>query len=309
MNKNLLKIIVSFFVITSFILACKKDELEKNSINSFEKRISEDFALIKFRTRNFEFTYNSINNDINSKSDLVISNESFNETIELELNTNKTDYKLRSFQIVEIKANELKDKIPSSILLTLNEEYESFLHEIKSLITKDEYSQESLDLLYFYKGLFGTMIRHQESKECHCTPSPSYFVGKTKFFCMEDMQFDLNALRKYFDKNPKKLNDNGVKLLYNYVYSFQSNVDNIEYTKLFELEYSKKEFRDYLLNESLEVRKECLKGSDYGCCGNYSGCCWFSSYQCLMHDIECACCSKWHCGWACECDCKPQYCG
>ena len=49
-----------------------------------------------------------------------------------------------------------------------------------------------------------------------------------------------------------------------------------------------------------------LKGSDRGCCGNYSGCCKLASITCLIHDNVCKCCDKWHCGWACK---KHSSCG
>ena len=35
-----------------------------------------------------------------------------------------------------------------------------------------------------------------------------------------------------------------------------------------------------------------MYGRDYGCCGNYSGCCKFASYACYRHDIMCRCCES-----------------
>jgi hypothetical protein len=39
-----------------------------------------------------------------------------------------------------------------------------------------------------------------------------------------------------------------------------------------------------------------LRGSDCGCCGNYSGPCWYCDVICLAHDIACQNCSpSWFC--------------
>ena len=46
-----------------------------------------------------------------------------------------------------------------------------------------------------------------------------------------------------------------------------------------------------------------LYGTDYGCCGNYSGCCKFAHYTCYLHDIKCKCCEpKIFCGPSCRKD-------
>ncbi len=42
------------------------------------------------------------------------------------------------------------------------------------------------------------------------------------------------------------------------------------------------------------------KGSALGCCGNYSGPCWYCNTICLIHDILCLDCDHWYCGWQCQ---------
>jgi hypothetical protein len=44
-------------------------------------------------------------------------------------------------------------------------------------------------------------------------------------------------------------------------------------------------------------------GSDLGCCGNYSGPCWYCSTPCLIHDLICICCNypvMGSCGLGCQ---------
>ena len=42
-----------------------------------------------------------------------------------------------------------------------------------------------------------------------------------------------------------------------------------------------------------------ISGSQLGCCGNYSGPCYFCHLACLLHDIQCIDCGAWYCGPGC----------
>lgn len=52
-----------------------------------------------------------------------------------------------------------------------------------------------------------------------------------------------------------------------------------------------------------EQTERCVRGSDLGCCGNYSGCCWFSSWECFTHDLLCLKCEP---DWFCLSGCVPE---
>ncbi|XP_013406099.1 uncharacterized protein LOC106170673 [Lingula anatina] len=44
-----------------------------------------------------------------------------------------------------------------------------------------------------------------------------------------------------------------------------------------------------------------IRGSDRGCCGNYSGCCKHASDACYVHDYTCRCCiPSVYCGPQCQ---------
>ncbi|KAK3600555.1 hypothetical protein CHS0354_003492 [Potamilus streckersoni] len=49
-----------------------------------------------------------------------------------------------------------------------------------------------------------------------------------------------------------------------------------------------------------------LLGSEWGCCGNYDGCCEYASIICYMHDAMCQCCGSPLCGPKCR---PEQSCG
>jgi len=44
------------------------------------------------------------------------------------------------------------------------------------------------------------------------------------------------------------------------------------------------------------------QGGDWGCCGNYSGQCWYCATACLVHDMLCTNCAHWYCGSGCVSD-------
>ena len=64
----------------------------------------------------------------------------------------------------------------------------------------------------------------------------------------------------------------------------------------FSLFTTQEEYENYLLSAA------CLQGTDFGCCGNYEGCCVYATWFCLKHDIECkllACEPTWYCFTSC----------
>jgi hypothetical protein len=62
------------------------------------------------------------------------------------------------------------------------------------------------------------------------------------------------------------------------------------------------------INELTPWDPECYlygadQGGDCGCCGNYSGLCYFCHLGCYMHDQECE-----GCGFGCVPACVPRPC-
>lgn len=56
--------------------------------------------------------------------------------------------------------------------------------------------------------------------------------------------------------------------------------------------------RGHALNTNPD-RGDCwlgLLGSDWGCCGHYSRCCWLETMGCFLHDAACINCEpRWFC--------------
>lgn len=169
----------------------------------------------------------------------------------------------------------------------------------KSIVEKEpNYSSPLIQSLFFHNAILNTIKRCLENEKCGCTPHPGYFINKTPFWCQEDYYI-----------NPGKI--------YNKIKDSLSVTDTTEMKVLSFLEKHKTETKisidnifniiesnhDYMIrignfNQGTGL-VTCVLGSDLGCCGNYAGCCWYWTWWCLAHDIECLDCDHWHCGPDC----------
>lgn len=177
--------------------------------------------------------------------------------------------------------------------------YENFLLSFK----QDENSLFFSDLgqnTAFHFSSFNIVKRSIETESpCECTPLPFYFTSTTPFMCQEDLIFDINYMKTVLDENKtffiSKYNEEVVDDVENYLLSVSE--DFLTFSQVY-LELEDKVFTDDDLDD---VYKWCsLQGSTHGCCGNYSGCCWYSHVACLLHDLDCISCDHWYCGFACE---------
>ena len=168
----------------------------------------------------------------------------------------------------------------------------------------DSYNYKSLESIYYYKSIFDTAIRSYNEEDCECTPAPSYFVNKTKFWCMEEYTFEVNKFNKYFETNKSDVVSlQGGQRFYDFINQLPETTEKVTYLDLFELDFNKNDLRNFLLNSNTNHSEAVCwfgPGSGIGCCGNYSGCCWMWHLHCLQHDLACLNCDKWHCGPSCE---------
>lgn len=150
------------------------------------------------------------------------------------------------------------------------------------------------------------MIKSNSTK-IEGTLSPTFLVGKTGFLFQEDIIFDTDVLKKNIvsienDKNTP-IYEGDLKLI---EFVKKTTKEKISFDEIYSNYISKKDFTEHLttIYKKEDCSESCLIGcgSDWGCCGNYKGCCYFSSRLCLLHDLECLDCKKWHCGPGCKPD-------
>lgn len=241
--------------------------------------------------------------------------------VTIDFDTSKPAFRL---SIHELVMNEAKK------LLTINNfpfsnVIQSFEAMGKAIINNKAINKNYLisNTVYIHNAIFQTGYRSKNlSTGCNCTPFSLYFTGKSEFWCLEDIRYSPSELLSYFDSINYQwtTRDTEAKnFLLKRRASTELTLDSLYYvleprghllTKIAiiyernnsgeSLKYNNDLVSSTKNSLSEEALNRLLQGTDLGCCGNYSGVCWYSSLLCLAHDLACLKCDKWHCGPACQ---------
>ncbi len=271
-----------------------------------------------------------ITNSSNNKEKIILTNFTIDPSL--------PSYKLVSHETVISEAENVKKNFSLSEIRNVIKLYEVFGEQILAQQQVD-HSSQLIQSLFFHNAIFTSINRSLEKNtDCGCTPHPAYFIGKTSFWCQEDYFIDPRLYIKAIDDSKYPMNAMEMKV-YNYLQnnksqptisidkllniletkaSYMQRVSSVYYestNKILKNSSTSQQLDADRLNRDMErqsigiddrpagrreSKSDCLKGSDLGCCGNYSRCCWYWSMLCLAHDIDCLNCDHWHCGPACK---------
>lgn len=176
------------------------------------------------------------------------------------------------------------------------------------LVSKD-YPVELMEQIYVHNAIINTANRSVKTNtNCGCLPHPAYFTSKLPFWCQEDYDINVSNFLEVFSNPDFEFEDPREILIYNYLKNLSSAIQSVPSSDLWNLWenpsiYLERVNRSFLYaNGDITQEQDCYlgSGSDLGCCGNYSGCCWLWTMWCLHHDLACLECDKWHCGPGCK---------
>ena len=295
------------------LASCQNETIEnietvKNSKVIILKKDSNNLEL-KSNSNNYTFNFNSKEDDGKLISELsIFHKEKLILKSQQVVDSKIPVYKLTVYKEIIRNANNLKNQITPETLNHIIPEFEIFARSIL-FNSKTQFNSTLVQSIFYHNSILNTVKRsYKENKDCECLPHPGYFVDQTPFWCQEDYLVNVtefaeiikNSNSEFLPKKKKVL-----ELLENY------NETEISIDKISEYLETKKEYLNRIetkfnsvnnptSDSSLNKEEDCTKGTDLGCCGNYSGCCWYWSYYCLDHDLACLACDKWHCGPSCE---------
>jgi hypothetical protein len=235
---------------------------------------------------------------------LILTSKATISKINFSVNTQEQDWKYnQSAKIIE-KANELKKQ---NISLDLLENIVSDINNNLDYLIAEHSKLNSLTLfssLYYNKAILNTLIRAKvNTEDCECTTHPEFLSDISFFKCQEDHYYLVSALTKILSKykreNPKEIDEN-FNNLFKYIQNYQGG-SYVSFKDYYEV-YTGGKFPP----PPIEPTRGCPfgQGSAHGCCGNYSGCCWFWNVHCLVHDLLCINCKPKS---FCLPGCKPGY--
>jgi len=305
MKLNLIKI--SMVLILFMTYSCQNEPIENSQI-SFKENNSNQLE-INLKVNEFDFYLKSSNKAGILTSELIIKTDKNNQIkIKQNIDTNVPAYKLAVHKNIIEKANLLKKGLTITSLDNLIYSFQEFGQKIlfNENIKSNIIIKESI---FYHNAILNTVKRSiEKNQDCECLPHPGYFVDAKPFWCQEDYLVNVDIFLNLLKNNKSEdliKKEQIILMLENY------NSDEIPFNKISSFLESKEDYLNRIENSIVNYQtarnsntnrteEDCTLGTDLGCCGNYSGCCWYWSYYCLDHDLACLACDKWHCGPACE---------
>lgn len=283
-----------------------------NSNQNAQSRIvnNQDSISYEINSSIYSITF-SANKNVNLiNSTLTIKkNSTFLFDTSYDFNISENHWKLKQDVIVVSKANSLKNSNISEqdlkkIMEILNNNSEDFYNRF--LETNDSYLVSAIN---FHKSILNTAISSiEKNTPCNCTVHPAFLLDKTFFNCQEEQYYDIGdlkiALNEYSQNNSL---DTGTINLINFLNSTTDT--EIRFDDYYNFYVPKENFKYFIGSTISAAGGDCAWwcplgcGSDWGCCGNYSGCCLFASPECWIHDAMCTKCKP---AWFCLPGCKPD---
>jgi len=147
--------------------------------------------------------------------------------------------------------------------------------------------------------------REQSQNECTCWTHIPYLQGESSFACTEDIVMNTSELNNILIENHDTTEVDSIGI--DSVIRYTGNNPSIEITQYQVHQMMMADEPDQWEVDTISYSPRLLfcfflDGSDLGCCGNYSGPCWYCHVLCLMHDIVCYCCDS----DLCLGGCKPE---
>ena len=305
-----------------FVGCLKNKETSLNeTTSSLEVLINTDKTYsAKFRIGDKTFQYNSDLESGETKSTLkVIQDNSLIYESIYGLDTTIADYRLLQHIKVEELSKALKFDLQERDYSALSSQTKTFLETIfKSSGVRKRHVQS----IFFHFAIINTKLRamHRKDGTYECVPHPGYILGKSYFWCQEDFFVKVALIKDVYLKHPELIEDIKARKLYDFINN--TNEDFLSYDKIYSFSIKKEDYlksldnivmRNKSMNSSQnresQVASDCSWwcplgcGSDWGCCANYSGCCFYRSIECYIHDRLCSDCEP---RWFCFSGCVPD---
>lgn len=271
--------------------------------------------ILRFTENNYKVYYNASKKPNNSiKSNMIIyggnnGNGAIPTTYLLD-KSNLEQYRLTSHRGVIEESDKLAKHAGMSITSIEENLVENLLLEFKT----SEPSLVQTDLaksIFFNVAIIKSVKRalDNNSEDCNCSPVPLYFNDKSPFICQEDLSYNVSDLLTNLNDNLTEISNHydslTIETVRNYLESKPIDVTDVSFEEVYVDISGGSPISDFNTNLDDFINAfwcPGLQGSDLGCCGNYSGCCWYSSPVCLAHDLACLNCEP---DWFCLDGCVP----
>ncbi len=139
------------------------------------------------------------------------------------------DYRLLQHKKIEQLAKSLKLDLQSIDLASISSYAKSLL---EAIFKSPGFSQKHAQSLFFHIAIINTKLRslQREDNAYECVPIPEYLLGKSYFWCQEDVLIKVDLVKGVFRDNPYLMEDAKAKKLFDYITA--TNMDYLSYDKI-----------------------------------------------------------------------------
>jgi hypothetical protein len=218
---------------------------------------------------------------------------------------NKTELQ----KLLKNKYSELFNRYGRQVLLNHIQYLNFMVSSVRDTLKDKNHYSFVYQALRFFQTVTNASNRDTKNKgEVPFTIFGGYTKSICSFVCEEDMVFNIGDFKRYLVD--RKVTDSNNKGIDYYLESLRDvNSDSLRFSEISQL------LETYFTNSGVAINPNPMENSDAtnarwpqggecGCCGNYSGNCYFWSRICLAHDMACQ-----RCQWdLCFRGCVPSSC-
>lgn len=187
------------------------------------------------------------------------------------------------------------EKYGATVMSRHFESVSQMMAKMKSSLSKKQQHSFVYQGLLFFGSVLNAANRSENSETVKFTPFGGYISAISSFACEEEMIYNIPELKRYLVNRQSWDKDNvGI----GYYLGALKNETAITLT----LSEIRSRLEKYF--EIRDITGRWPQGGQCGCCGNYSGNCYYWNLACLAHDEACQQCQH---SW-CFSGCVPSSC-
>lgn len=318
---RLTAVVLMISLVALLVISCLKTTQNPNQLQILKNTDTEYSTSISVDSNTFLYTSRVVNGK--SESILQISSATFTINLNYTIDSSVPDYRLLQHK----KIQQIVKTIPANIsLLEMGKFSDGLFKMMQEIFKKSDITKKKVEPIFYYYAILKTKCRSLESGNADypCIPYPAYVLGRSFFFCQEDVIIDKSTVNDIVKEHPELLQSEKNKKIFAFVNSVKES--SVSFDKIYAFSMSNetllKTFDNIIernkiaaANQANGVTKiknkasDCAWwcplgcGTDWGCCGNYSGCCLYASLECYIHDRLCTNCTP---RWFCFSGCVPD---
>lgn len=321
--KNFKKIslgVLGAVLLTAGLYSCSNDNLDPNSSEATNStasaRVNSDSIneayKVEFENKVLEVSLTKNGFDYNNQFVYKIDGSTiFN--LNYSLNNEEEDWKYKEQEKAINFSNQLKkSNITKKELEDLNFMIDESIGDFMYQVDPGKKNQELFSMISYLNAAVSANLRMLNNNETEITGtiSPSFLVDKSLFLFQEDFVVDLSVLKENIILLETEAKNNGTIHDINMVNFIKTTPkQKVTFDEIYAFYVPKSVFKQHIADKAIlkkgDCKESCVIGcdSDWGCCGNYSGCCYYSHTACLIHDLLCTNCTP---AKACGPKCVPD---